>query len=74
MAIKVQSIQEFSEIDVLLILIAAFVVVGAMCARQVNSSLAIMTADASIQKKHSRGKMMVTMVAVVTFLLRCVNT
>jgi len=74
-AVKAQSIQEFSEIAVLLILIAAFVVVGVMCARRVNSSLALMTALAGAKAKYLRRQIVVTVVVVfVTFLLRSTYT
>jgi len=74
-AVKAQSIQEFSEIAVLLILIAAFVVVGVMCARRVDSSLALMTPHASAKAKYMRRQIVVTVVVVfVTFLLRSTYT
>jgi hypothetical protein len=74
-AVKAQSIQEFSEIAVLLILIAAFVVVGVMCARRVNSSLALMTPHASAKAKYMRRQIVVTaFVVFVTFLLRSIYT
>jgi hypothetical protein len=74
-AVKAQSAQEFSEIAVLLILIAAFFVVGVMCARRVDSSLALMTPHAGAKAKYMRRQIVVTAVVVfVTFLLRSTYT
>jgi len=73
LAVRTSSIQEFAEMCTLLLIIAAFVVVGVMCARRVDSSLTSMTARASINAKHLRRQIVVTAVVVfVTFLLRAV--
>jgi len=71
LAVQVQSIQEFAELCTLLLIMAAFVVVGVMCARRVDSSLASMTAHAGAKAKHLRRQIVVTAAVVfVTFLLR----
>jgi len=73
LAVQVQSIQEFAELCTLLLIMAAFVVVGVMCARRVDSSLASMTAHAGAKAKHLRRQIVVTAAVVfVTFLLRAV--
>ena len=68
---QVQSIQEFAESCTLLLIMAAFVVVGVMCARGINSSLASTTARVGAKADHLRRQ--ITVFAVfgsVTFLLR----
>jgi len=73
LAVQTSSIQEFAEMCTLLLIIAAFVVVGVMCARRVGSSLASMTAREGAKAKHLRRQIVVTAgVVFVTFLLRAV--
>ena len=70
-----QSIQGFSEISVLVLLIATFIAVGVMCARRVDSSLASMTSVAGAKAKHLRRQIVVTVAVVfVTFFLRAAYT
>jgi hypothetical protein len=71
LAVKIESIQGFSEISVLVLLIATFIAVGVMCARRVDSSLASMTSGAGAKAKHLRRQIVVTVAVVfVTFFLR----
>ncbi len=73
LAVRTSSTQEFAEMCTLLLIIAAFFVVGVMCARRVNSSLTSMTAHAGAKAKHLRRQIVVTAgVVFVTFLLRAV--
>jgi len=73
LAVQTTSIQEFAEMCTLLLIIAAFVVVGVMCVHRVDSSLASMTAHAGTKAKHLRRQIVVTAgVVFVTFLLRAV--
>jgi hypothetical protein len=73
LSVQATSIQEFAEMCTLLLIIAAFVVVGVMSARRVDSSLASMTARAGAKAKHLRRQIVVTAAVVfVTFLLRAV--
>ncbi len=70
---QVESVQSFSEMCTLLLLIATFIAVGVMCARRVDSSLASMTSGAGAKAKHLRRQIVVTVaVEFVTFLLRAV--
>jgi len=70
---QIASLQEFSEMCTLLLMVAAFVVVGVTSARRVDSSLASLRAGASVKAKHLRRQIVVTAVVVfVTFLLRAV--
>jgi len=71
LAFEVQSVQDFAKMCTLLLIIAAFVVLGIMCARRVDSSLASTTARASAKAKHLRCQIVVTVAFVfITFLLR----
>ena len=75
LAVKIESIQGFSEISVLVLLIATFIAVGVMCARRVDSSLASMTSGAGATAKHLRRQIVVTVAVVfVTFFLRATYT
>ena len=68
LAVQTTSIQEFAEMCTLLLIIAAFVVVGVMSARRVDSSLASMTAREGAKAKHLRRQIVVTAAVVfVTF-------
>jgi hypothetical protein len=72
-SIQLQSIQSFSEMCTLLLIIATFIAVGIMCARRVDSSLPSMTARTGAKAKHLRRQIVVTVAVVfVTFLLRAV--
>ena len=68
------SVQQFSEVTVLLLIIAAFLVVGVTCARRVSSALHRMGDDQSeasaIGKKMRRQIVSTVVVVFVTFLLR----
>jgi hypothetical protein len=71
LSIHVQSVQRFSELCTLLLIIATFIAVGVMCARRVDSSLASMTSGAGAKANHLRRQIVVTVAVVfVTFLLR----
>ncbi len=85
-AIRTQSLQSFCEVAVLLLIIVAFAVVGAACARRVgsllrlipnrlgnNSSLMEITNAAAASGRHLRRQIVGTATFVfVTFLLRAV--
>ncbi len=71
LSVQVRSVQSFSEMCTLLLIIATFIAVGVMCARRVDSSLASMTSGAGAKAKHLRRQIVVTVAVVfVTFLLR----
>jgi hypothetical protein len=71
LALEVQSVQSFSEMCTLLLIVATFIAVGVMCARRVDSSLASMTSGAGAKAKQLRRQIVVTVAVVfVTFFLR----
>ena len=74
LAFSTQSIQSFCEVAVLLLIIVAFAVVGAACARRVSSALLDMTdAAAAASGRQLRLQIVGTAAFVfVTFLLRAV--
>ena len=73
-AIFIQSLQSFCEVAVLLLIIVAFAVVGAACARRVSSALLDMTdaADAAAGRQMLRQIVGTAAFVFVTFLLRAV--
>ena len=73
LAISTQSLQQFCEVTVLLLIIIAFTVVGAACTRRINSQLLNVTAAAAAAGKQLRRQILGTAAFVfVTFLLRSV--
>ncbi len=68
------SFQEFSEVAVLLIIIASFTVTGAICSRRIAASLRTMNSQTHrVAGQQLRLQLVVTVAAVfVTFLLRAV--
>ena len=71
LSVQISSVQSFSEMCTLLLIIATFVAVGVMCARRVDSSLPSLTARTGAKAKHLRRQIVVTVAVVfVTFLLR----
>ena len=74
LAVSTQSLQSFCEVAVLLLIIVAFAVVGAACARRVSSALLDMTdAAAATAGRQLRLQIVGTAAFVfVTFLLRAV--
>jgi hypothetical protein len=78
LAADAESVQDFSEVFVLLVLISSFLVVGAMCARRVTAALTSMTMRSATMTAHSNAaawhlhRQIVVTVAVVfiTFLPR----
>jgi hypothetical protein len=72
-AASTQSLQLFCEVAVLLLIIVAFAVVGAVCSRRVSSALMGMTDDAAAAGRQLRLQIVGTAAFVfVTFLLRAV--
>jgi hypothetical protein len=72
-AIRTQSLQSFCEVAVLLLIIVAFTVVGAACARRVRSALLGMNETAAAAATQLRRQIVGTAAFVfVTFLLRAV--
>jgi hypothetical protein len=69
-AIKLDSIQEFSEMSVLLIHVLAFLVVGILCARRVSSSLLALNAhaDADASASFTRLHRQIVFTAAVIFI------
>jgi hypothetical protein len=74
LAVSTQSVQSFCEVAVLLLIIVAFAVVGAACARRVSSALLHMTdaADAAAGRQMLRQIVGTAAFVFVTFLLRAV--
>jgi hypothetical protein len=74
LAASTQSVQSFCEVAVLLLIIVAFAVVGAACARRVSSALLDMTdaADAAAGRQMLRQIVGTAAFVFVTFLLRAV--
>ena len=73
LAFSTQSLQLFCEVSVLLLIIFAFAVVGAACARRVSSALLGMTdAAAAAGRQLQRQIVGTTAFVFVTFLLRAV--
>jgi hypothetical protein len=74
LAFSTQSLQTFCEVAVLLLIIFAFAVFGAACARRVSSVLLDMTdaADAAAGRQMLRQIVGTTAFVFVTFLLRAV--
>lgn len=78
LAADAESVQEFSEVFVLLVLISSFLIVGAMCARRVTAALtsmtlrsATMTARSNAAAWHLHRQIVVTVAVVfITFLPR----
>jgi len=71
LSVQISSVQSFSEICTLLLIIATFVAVGVMCASRVDSSLPSLTARTGAKAKHLRRQIVVTVAVVfVTFFLR----
>ena len=75
LSVQISSVQSFSEMCTLLLIIATFVAVGVMCARRVDSSLPSLTARTGAKAKHLRRQIVVTVAVVfVTFFLRATYT
>jgi hypothetical protein len=73
LATSTQALQSFCEVAVLLVIIVAFAVVGAACARRVSSALLDMTDAAAAAGRQLRLQIVGTAASVfVTFLLRAV--
>jgi len=73
LASSTQALQSFCEVAVLLLIIVAFAVVGAACARRVSSALLDMTDAFAASGRQLRRQIVGTAVFVfVTFLLRAV--
>ena len=78
LAADAESVQDFSEVFVLLVLISSFLIVGAMCARRVTAALtsttlrsATMTARSNAAAWHLHRQIIVTVAVVfITFLPR----
>jgi hypothetical protein len=71
LAAAIGSVQQFSEVAVLLLIIAAFVVVGVVCARRVSSVLRLADGEGEAVGRKLRQQVVVTVAVVfVTFLLR----
>jgi hypothetical protein len=70
-AVDARSIQAFAEVATLLLIIAAFIVVGISSARRVDSSLPLMSAHTVVKAKRLRLQIVATAAVVfATFLLR----
>ena len=73
---RAHSVQRFSEVAMLIIIIVAFSAVGALCAHRINVALRMQSRDNSGIDKSSRRlrRQIVSTVCVVfvTFMLRCV--
>ena len=74
LATSTHSVQSFCEVAVLLLIIVAFAVVGAACARRISSALLDMTdaSDAAAGKRMQRQIVGTAAFVFVTFLLRAV--
>jgi len=71
LAVEVSSVTKFADMCTQLLFTSAFVVVGVMCARGINSSLASTTARVGAKADHLRRQIAVFAVfGSVTFLLR----
>ena len=74
-ALIAESVQQFSEVSVLLIIIFAFAVVGIACARRVSSALHSMSDEHAAAGRQLRRQIVGTTAFVfVTFLLRAAFT
>ena len=72
-ALDAASVQQFCEVAVLLLIIVAFAVVGAACARRISSALLDMTDAAAAAGRQLQRQIVGTVAFVfVTFLLRAV--
>jgi hypothetical protein len=75
LSISINSVQQFGEVTVLLLVVAAFVVVGVVCARAVSSRLRAVDAasPSAVAVKEMRRQMVVTTAVVfIAFVVRSV--